>query len=107
MADSAAVDDDGVPAVSLPHEKDFAGRKSHAVSDQQKAQNAEAADRPTITSLTEPMLLVDGIMGLPLRGQAPSDRGTALLSNPLAHSRDGRLITTKKKLLVGQKETLE
>ncbi|CDJ43216.1 guanylate binding protein, putative [Eimeria tenella] len=99
VADSAAVDDDGVPAVSLPHEKDFAGRKSHAVSDQQKAQNAEAADRPTITSLTEPMLLVDGIMGLPLRGQAPSDRGTALLSNPLAHSRDGRLITTKKKLL--------
>lgn len=99
MADSAMVGDDGVPAVSLPHEKYRMRDPAHATSDQ-KFPSDEQAERFTITSLTEPMLLVDGVMGLPLRGQAPSDRGTSLLSNPLAHGRDSRHFTAKKKLLV-------
>ncbi|CDJ27073.1 guanylate binding protein, putative [Eimeria mitis] len=99
VADSAMVGDDGVPAVSLPHEKYRMIDATRAASEQQKSPSDDQSDRSTITSLTEPMLLVDGVMGLPLRGQAPSDRGAALLSNPLAHSRDSRLLTAKKKML--------
>ncbi|CDI82329.1 guanylate binding protein, putative, partial [Eimeria acervulina] len=99
VADSAMVGDDGVPAVSLPHEKYRVGDATRAALEHQKIPTDEHAERSTITSLTEPMLLVDGVMGLPLRGQAPSDRGTAILSNALAHSRDSRLLTAKKKLL--------
>lgn len=103
VADSAMVGDDGVPAVSLPHEKYRVGDATRAALEHQKIPTDEHAERSTITSLTEPMLLVDGVMGLPLRGQAPSDRGTAILSNALAHSRDSRLLTAKKKLLVRQR----
>ncbi|CDJ54259.1 guanylate binding protein, putative [Eimeria brunetti] len=99
VADSAMIGDDGVPAVSLPHEKYRMKGATREASENQKSPNDEQAERSTITSLTEPMLLVDGVMGLPLRGQAPQDRGTALLSNPLAHSRDSRLLTAKKKML--------
>ncbi|CDI85752.1 guanylate binding protein, putative [Eimeria praecox] len=99
VADSAMVGDDGAPAVSLPHEKYRTREAARIPSEHQKISNDEPSDRPTITSLTEPMLLVDGVMGLPLRGQAPSDRGASLLSNPLAHSRDSRLLMAKKKML--------
>ena len=100
IADGAVAGDDGVPAVSLPHEREHMADTNRPGPERQSTPNAESADRPTITSLAEPMLLVDGVMGLPLRGQTPADQGTTLIANPLAHNRDGRLLTAKKKLLV-------
>lgn len=100
VAESAMAGDDGVPAVSLPHEKTEPVEKARQIREQKGTLNVEPADRAFITSLTEPMLLVDGVMGLPLKGQAPLDRGASLLSNPLALNREGRLLTAKKKLLV-------
>lgn len=100
VADSAVAGDDGVPAVSLPHDREERMDTNHPGPERQSTPNVEPADRDTITCLTEPMLLVDGVMGLPLKGHAPSDRGAALLSNPLAHNREGRLLTAKRKLLV-------
>lgn len=99
VADSAVAGDDGVPAVSLPHDKNHAVDSTRPPPERQSTPNVESPDRDTVTCLIEPMLLVDGVMGLPLKGQ-PSDRGTALLSNPLHHNREGRLLTAKKKLLV-------
>ncbi|KAL8453232.1 hypothetical protein Emag_001964 [Eimeria magna] len=100
VADSAVAGDDGVPAVSLPHDRDEVAELSKSAPERRSTPNLEAADRDTITRLTEPMLLVDGVLGLPLKGQGPTERGTALLANPLAHNRESRLVTAKKKLLV-------
>ncbi|KAL8426543.1 hypothetical protein Efla_006608 [Eimeria flavescens] len=99
VADSAVAGDDGVPAVSLPHNKEEAAELSRTAPERRSTPNVEASDRDTITRLTEPMLLVDGVLGLPLKGHGPTDKGAALLSNPLAHNREGRLLTAKKKLL--------
>ncbi|KAL8433470.1 hypothetical protein ACSSS7_003860 [Eimeria intestinalis] len=99
VADSAVAGDDGVPAVSLPHDREEVAELSKSAPEKRSTPNLEAADRDTITRLTEPMLLVDGVLGLPLKGQGPSERGAALLSNPIAHNRESRLLTAKKKLL--------
>ncbi|KAL8451839.1 hypothetical protein Emed_001719 [Eimeria media] len=99
VADSAVAGDDGVPAVSLPHDRDEVAELSKSAPERRSTPNMEAGERDTITRLTEPMLLVDGVLGLPLKGQGPSEKGTALLTNPLAHNRESRLVTAKKKLL--------
>lgn len=99
VADSGVAGEDGVPAVSLPHDRENAVDTTRLSPERQSTPNVELDDRDTITSLAEPMLLVDGVMGLPLKGQATSDRGAALLSNPLAHNREARLLSAKKKLL--------
>ncbi|XP_026190207.1 uncharacterized protein LOC34621617 [Cyclospora cayetanensis] len=99
VADSAIPGDDGIPAVSLPHERDRLVETNRLSTERHISPGDDTAGRPSTTSLAEPMLLVDGVTGLPLRGQTSIDRGTTLLSNPLANSRDCRLLTAKKKLL--------
>lgn len=98
-ADSAVTGDYGAPAVSLPHERENLVDTARPCCERHGTPNVESVERNTITRLTEPILLVDGVMGLPLKGQTPFDRGTALLSNPLSHNRESRLLTAKKKLL--------
>lgn len=98
-ADSAVTGDYGAPAVSLPPERENLVDTARPCLEPQGTPNVESVERNTITRLTEPILLVDGVMGLPLKGQTPFDRGTALLSNPLSHNRESRLLTAKKKLL--------